>query len=299
MEKMKRSNYRKEEESRRVKCTEQAPPVTSVLFVPKTQDSGLARRLQEKEHMLSAITKERVRIVERGGKGVLQLLHTNDPFAGAPCGRDTCIPCNNSDKEKRENCDKRGILYETFCTRCRDLAKLKKSRGEEANVFLYVGKSHLAMADRGAGHLEDTVRGMEGRYDGSHMARHTLEMHPGEEPKFGMTIVRTYTSAFTLAMGEVIRILYRSKEKGVVLLNSKAGDFATYSLPRLSVKNWEDEQEAPSRNQSRTCHRKESRTGVSSDLSTKPKVKFKTPCLNVKSTKTRPVIKGKTRSNGT
>ena len=102
-----------------------------------------------------------------------------------------------------------------------------------------------------------------------------------------------------MAMGEVIRILYRSKEKGVVLLNSKAGDFATYSLPRLSVKNWEDEQEAPSRNKSRTCHRKESRTGVSSDLSTKPKVKFKTPCLNVKSTKTRPVIKGKTRSNGT
>ena len=111
--------------------------------------------------------------------------------------------------------------------------------------------------------------------------------------------VRTYTSAFTLAMGEVIRILYRSKEKGVVLLNSKAGDFATYSLPRLSVKNWEDEQEAPSRNKSRTCHRKESRTGVSSDLSKKPKVKFKTPCLNVKSTKTRPVIKGKRRSNGT
>ena len=76
-------------------ATEPAPPVTSVLFVPKTQDSGLATRLQEAEHRLAAITKEWVRVVERGGKGVLQLLHTNNPFAGAPCGRDTCIPCNN------------------------------------------------------------------------------------------------------------------------------------------------------------------------------------------------------------
>ncbi len=41
--------------------------------------------------------------------------------------------------------------------------------------------------------------------------------------------MRMYTSAFTLAMGEVIRILYRSREKDVVLLNSKAGNFATYS----------------------------------------------------------------------
>ena len=221
----------------RTRDTEPAPPVTSVLFVPKTQSSGLAKRLQEAEHRLAAVTRERVRVVERGGKGVLQLLHTNDPFAGAPCGRASCIPCNNSEKEKKENCDKRGILYETFCVQCEEVAKTKKARGEEAVTYRYVGKSHLAMADRGALHLADSRRGMAGRFDGSHMARHALEMHPGEEPKFGITIVRTYKSSFTLAMGEVIRILYRSREKGMVLLNSKARDFATYSLPRLSVMN--------------------------------------------------------------
>ena len=92
----------------RTRDTEPAPPVTSVLFVPKTQSSGLAKRLQEAEHRLAAVTRERVRVVERGGKGVLQLLHTNDPFAGASCGRVSCIPCKNSEKEKKENCDKRG-----------------------------------------------------------------------------------------------------------------------------------------------------------------------------------------------
>ena len=52
--------------------------------------------------------------------GNLQLLHNDDPFAGALCGRETCIPWCNSDKEK--DCDKRGILQETFSTTCRDLA---------------------------------------------------------------------------------------------------------------------------------------------------------------------------------
>ena len=260
---------------------EPAPPVTSVLFVPKTQDSGLARGLQEVELRLSAITKERVRVTERGGKSLLQLLHTNDPFAGAPCGRDTCIPCNNSDKEKKENCDKRGIVYETFCRSCLEVAKAKKARGEEAPVYLYVGTSHLAMADRGADHLRDSERGMRKKFDGSHMARHALEMHPGEEPKFGMTIVRTYNNTFTRAMGEVVRILYRSKEKGVVLLNSKAGDYGSYSLPRLSVHNWEEEKH----------HQNVSLNGNSSDLSSKAKVKLKPPCFNVGQVKTTPATK--------
>ena len=113
-----------------------------------------------------------------------------------------------------------------------------------------------------------------------------------------MTIVRTYTSAFTLAMGEVIRILYRSREKGVVLLNSKAGDFASYSLPRLAVSNVEEEQEAPSnRDRSKSGHRYESGSGRGSDLSRKTK-NFKTPCLKVKA-KTRPASKKNLRSNGT
>ena len=63
----------------------------------------------------------------------------------------------------------------------------------------------------------------------------------------------------------------------------KAGDFATYSLPRLSVMNWEEEQKASFNNssESKKCQRYESSNRNSSDLSNKPKVKLKTPCLNV------------------
>ena len=101
-----------------------------------------------------------------------------------------------------------------------------------------------------------------------------------------MTILRTNSTTFSRAMGEVIRILYRSKEKRVVLLNSKAGDFASYTsytLPRLSVQNWEkDEETSSNRNGARRNHQYESRIVNNSDLRAKTKVKLKTPCLNVK-----------------
>ena len=63
----------------------------------------------------------------------------------------------------------------------------------------------------------------------------------------------------------------------------KAGDFATYSLPRLSVMNWEEEQKATFNNssESKKCQTYESSNRNGSDFSNKPKVKFKTPCLSV------------------
>ena len=122
--------------------------------------------------------------------------------AGSPASH---APTENCTKEKKENCNKRGIVYETFCGPCQEEAKIKRARGEKANTYIYVGTSNLAMADRCAAHLRDSRRGMQGTFDGSHMACHALEMHPGEELRFGMTIVRTYTTTFSRAMGEVIR----------------------------------------------------------------------------------------------
>ena len=72
----------------------------------------------------------------------------------------------------------------------------QESPGEEANTYIYVGTSNLAMADRGAAHLRDSRRGMQVTFDKSHMARLALEMHPGEEPRFGVTVVRTKPSLF-------------------------------------------------------------------------------------------------------
>ena len=47
----------------------------------------------------------------------------------------------------------------------------QEGQGKKASIYLYVGKTHLVMANRGAKPLEEAGRGMEGRFDGSYMAR--------------------------------------------------------------------------------------------------------------------------------
>ena len=47
--------------------------------------------------------------------------------------------------------------------------------------------------------------------------------------------VKSYPSSFLRILAECIRIKYRSEEKGIEVMNQKSGDFAQYSLPRLSV----------------------------------------------------------------
>ena len=105
-------------------------------------------------------------------------------------------------------------------------------------------------------------------------------------------------STWSIFGSEVIRILYRSRERGVILLDLKAGDFASYSLPRLSVSNLEEGQESP-QTETGPGHRNESRSGKDSDLSSKSKNFVKSPCLKVKRAKTRPASRKKLRSNGT
>ena len=51
----------------------------------------------------------------------------------------------------------------------------------------------------------------------------------------------SYPSTFLRILAECIRIKNRSKEEGVVVLNSKSGDFGSYSLPRLSAQSHDQE----------------------------------------------------------
>ena len=97
----------------------------------------------------------------------------------------------------------------------------QEGQGKKASIYLYVRKTHLVMANRGAKPLEEAGRGMEGRFDGSYMA---WPAYTGDAP-------RGTAKVWDDLMGEVIRIFHRSREENVVLLNSKTGDFASYSLP--------------------------------------------------------------------
>ena len=55
--------------------------VTSVLFVPHTTDSNLAKKFREKEETLKEITGNKIKIVERAGVKLQEIL-VRDPWKG-------------------------------------------------------------------------------------------------------------------------------------------------------------------------------------------------------------------------
>ena len=98
------------------------------------------------------------------------------------------------------------------------------------------------------------------------------------EAKFVMKKVKRYQSTFLRILAECIRIKYRSREKGIVVLNQKSGDFGSYSLPRLSVQNGDQEggpQAPPQRELQTGDERRESRVVSISNARAKGKIKVK------------------------
>ena len=120
----------------------------------------------------------------------------------------------------------------------------------------------------------------EGESETSHMATHINMTHGGQESeaKFVMKKVKSYQSTFLRILAECIRIKYRSREKGIVVLNQKSGDFGSYSLPRLSVQNGDQEggpQAPPQRELQTGDERRETRVVSISNARANGKIKVK------------------------
>ena len=98
---------------------------------------------------------------------------------------------------------------------------------------------------RGRQHLDDLKAGLEDKLGDktSHMFIHIRESHPGENPRprWGMRMVKTYTTTFKRLLGELVHIKYLAKDPNLVLLNKKCGGYQGYVLPRLSV--WDGDKE--------------------------------------------------------
>ena len=113
------NNKRKEKKEKKEKTTSMVaqPQVVSVVFVPNIPGSVLQKRLLELEPGLSAISGYRVRYTERSGVTMKQLLHRNNPWAGAPCFRAASF-LSSASKSERETAAR---LWETLSAASRKL----------------------------------------------------------------------------------------------------------------------------------------------------------------------------------
>ena len=85
--------------------------------MPCTPGGGLQKIIQTEEDKFTLGTNlKRIRVVERGGTKLKDLLSTSDPWEGKDCERKDCLPCKNrEDDRKGIGCQKENITYSIRC----------------------------------------------------------------------------------------------------------------------------------------------------------------------------------------
>ena len=57
--------------------------------------TGLAKKLRNSEEKLDELTVSRVKIVEKAGRKIQDILTQSDPWKGTDCIRENCLLCNS------------------------------------------------------------------------------------------------------------------------------------------------------------------------------------------------------------
>ena len=195
----------------------------SVLFVTPTPGGVLADELRKRKADLNKHSQERIKIVEKGGLKIKDILGTKNPFQTSNCSQKTCPLCTESKHVKvssDENihpCNSNNIGYRWQCLKC----------AENDMVKVYEGESGRSARLRGAEHLKD----LEKKREKSVLYKHIKNAHPNEEVKFKMEITQRFKDALTRQANEAVQIFSRP---GQELLNSKS-EFNHPPLARVIV----------------------------------------------------------------
>ena len=83
-------------------------PVTTVMFVPRTRNGELAKRLKLVDTKLSNIMNDKLKFVERAGMKLKNILHRSNPWENVKCSRKGCLVCSNPDN-KTFSCNKPSV----------------------------------------------------------------------------------------------------------------------------------------------------------------------------------------------
>ena len=195
----------------------------SVLFVTPTPGGVLAKELQKREEELNKNTKERIRIVEKGGLKIKDILGSKNPFKKSNCNQKTCPLCTKSEfvdthsDEVKIPCSTNNVGYRWLCLTCKEKDKIK----------VYDGETGRSARLRGSEHLKD----LEKKRDKSVLYKHKLSDHPHENVKFKMEITNKFKDALTRQANEAVRIFSRPSHE---TLNSKS-EFNHPPLSRVVV----------------------------------------------------------------
>ena len=136
-----------------------------MMFVPATPHSKL-RKMVEEEVACSTL---KIKVVERAGVKVKNLLQRNNPYKKKTCDDNGCFVCSTT---RNGSCRKSGITYKISC------------KGD-CDGDSYHGETHANGYTRGSQHISD----YEHKREGSVMWKHCVKRHGGDEQGFDMEVV--------------------------------------------------------------------------------------------------------------
>ena len=196
---------------------------TSVLFVTPTPGGVLAKEIRKREEELNKYNTERIKIEEKGGLKIKDILSSKNPFEKSKCTKKTCPLCTEgefvdiqTDKIKIP-CNSNNVGYRWRCVTCQERDKTK----------VYEGETGRSARIRGSEHLKD----FEKQRTKSVLFKHKISDHPNEGVKFQMEITKTFKDALTRQANEAVRIFGRI---GHEILNSMS-EFNHPPLSRVVV----------------------------------------------------------------
>jgi hypothetical protein len=213
------------------------PEIKTVVFVPQTANSMLAKMLRQDEEHLVRVTGYRVKYVEKPGQNLGSQLVRSNPWSGMDCGRLGCLLCETKTKTGKnlnQSCSKRNLTYQTWCNTCKERDEEGKGEEDKKKVMLhtYIGETAKSAHERGREHVYD----MTNLSLTSHMLKHVVDMHEGEKMRdvdFRMRVIKFHRSSFERQVSEAVSI--QSIRLSNNLLNSKS-EFNRSAVPRLALK---------------------------------------------------------------
>ena len=192
----------------------------SVLFVPFTLNGASAKLLQYHEAQNIQGRTSRIRIVEKAGRSIKNVLAPNYPWSIEPCKDPECFPCSTADGPPQISCRTPGVLYNIVCRLCE----------HTGNSSVYYGESGKNCYARGKKHIED----FKARTSSHCMVIHAKVHHPDEPwlvSNFRMIARRAFKRPLERQISEALEIANSNAD---VVLNS-GSEWRSGRIPRASV----------------------------------------------------------------
>lgn len=176
----------------------------AVIFVPATPGSQLQKEYQREIRNQGY----RIKVVEKTGTTLKEVLQRSDPFKRQRCGREDCLVCKQAGKGP---CNAHGVTYKIECQGCEDK---------------YIGETARNAYTRGVEHTE----GLENQDERSALWKHCVEKHEKERQEFKMSVTGVYgNDAMLRQIAESVRI--NRVAKGSLINTKKEWNYV--KLPRV------------------------------------------------------------------